>query len=1094
MAKQRCFLLVLVVAILATIKTYTLWAQHPACVGYVVNGHGTIRTAGSSCPHLSRRSEVNPVAQRHRTIPDPDMDPLINFGVLSEAPLCSWDDETMTIMASRFIPGQYQTRLHIANGYTGSAVAMAGPFYEKDINQTNRYGNVTEGWPVYDTRQTFSTIGGFFDSQAELKGTNFEELKATGWESVISGIPHPLGFNLVVDELVLNSTIDSNEISDFSQTLSFRDGVTNWSYTWSPRDIEVSFEIAFTSIFSRVRLNLAATEFRITPRGGNYNVSVVDLLDGRNAKRSALKQKGLFADASIFVANHPDGMLDVEAWVVSSVNISRGYASGNSRTVATIPGNENEMTIGQSWDVELRVDETAVFQKFVGMASTDKFSDAAIVAKNASHVAMDAGWETILAEHVAAWNKLMERNRMASYRDPDGHLPSNDSTTEALQIAAIADRFYILQNLLKEDGSDLNDHSVAVGGLTSDSYGGMIFWDAEIWVLRGMVATDPDYVRQIIKYRLKKYGQAKANAQLPYVKEQYGFSENAVLYPWTSGRTGNATSTGPVLNYEYHLNTDIALVMLWYRAVTGDEAYFREELWPVIESIGETFATLLQKNGDKWSIYNMTDPDEFSNHRDDGAFLLASVSTVLTEIIQYQRQHGFAVNETWVDMADNVNIHRADSGITLEYDHFFNNSTIKQADISLLTAILDWKKDYSPERRQVDLDYYMHIQTTDGPAMTYAVSAIAENQNARNGCAVHTYELQSKLPHLRAPWYLMSEQANDDNNENGGFEPAFPFITGHGGNMQIILFGYLGLALDKAVLTINPSLPVYKFLRPPDFTFRGARFRAAMNSTHTNLTRIPAEGASGARGDLISGPVPVSVGRSDGGSGQRNYTLEVNQTITVENDLYWRTKMNGRNLLQCQNTAAKGDVKPGQYGGAATDGNSGTSWQPLTPNKTHIRITMDESVKFQRVVEIKLDWGPRTPKYARVGLTNSSNVDSFDSPNMTVIEIPDIAPDRLYGQDTPNLEVLPYIGNQTTYSLHTEQPEIWSARYVFLEIEGCIECGRNEWRLDNGTVLLGDEDGYGATVGEFKLIGTKGADIKKVMDDSTPDERTGAEP
>lgn len=70
-----------------------------------------------------------------------------------------------------------------------------------------------------------------------------------------------------------------------------------------------------------------------------------------------------------------------------------------------------------------------------------------------------------------------------------------------------------------------------------------------------------------------------------------------------------------MIDYEYHLNSDIALSMFWYRSVTGDEIWFMEEAWPVVKSIGDAFVTLLQKDGDGFSIFNMTDPDEYgSNH------------------------------------------------------------------------------------------------------------------------------------------------------------------------------------------------------------------------------------------------------------------------------------------------------------------------------------------------------------------------------------------------------------------------------------------------------------------------------------------------
>ncbi|RDW94519.1 hypothetical protein BP5796_00282 [Coleophoma crateriformis] len=179
--------------------------------------------------------------------------------------------------------------------------------------------------------------------------------------------------------------------------------------------------------------------------------------------------------------------------------------------------------------------------------------------------------------------------------------------------------------------------------------------------------------------------------------------------------------------------------------------------------------------------------------------------------------------------------------------------------------------------RRRDLDYYMHVQSPDGPAMTYAISAIAENQNAISGCAAHTYHLRSTEPNYRAPWIQMSEQSVDDSNKNGGFPPAFPFLTGHGANLQLPLFGWLGVKLNTDVLTLSPSLPP---------------------------------------------------------------------------------------------TSAKDATKPGQLFGAVTDGNWGTRCQPLSSNRTHLKVTLDESVPFQRIEEIRIEWRPRKPTQARIGFSH----------------------------------------------------------------------------------------------------------------------------
>ena len=484
-----------------------------------------------------------------------------------------------------------------------------------DVNQTNHDGNVTEGWPLFNARQTFATIAGFFDVQETTPRTNFAQLAHLGWESVISGIPYPLTLNLVVGDSVLNSTVDRDTISDYTKIWKLQDGLTQWNYVWRPRDTKVSFDVEYVVFISREDANVASTQLRVTSRGGDYNASIIDMLDGRSAERSHLVQKEMMPEApQIYVSVHPEGLPNITAYIVSTVNVSNGFTVESSRRKVS---SENNMTIGQEWDVQLIDGETAVFQKFVGVASFDKFPSPASMAEAASSGAAKRGWYSVLSDHTKAWNTLMQRILIADYRDPvTGRLPTSSPFIERLQAAAVVDRHVILSNLQPEDGNGLNDAGVAPTGLFSDSYGGMIFWDQDLWIKDSILATSPEYAVQIPKSRAKLYGQAKANAQMPYVKNDsntyYDFDNQSVIYAWMNGRYGNATATGPAKDYQYHLNTDIALSMLQTRRVTGNETLFREEFWPVIKSVAHTITTLLKRDGNGWSVFNVTDPDEYA--------------------------------------------------------------------------------------------------------------------------------------------------------------------------------------------------------------------------------------------------------------------------------------------------------------------------------------------------------------------------------------------------------------------------------------------------------------------------------------------------
>ena len=431
---------------------------------------------------------------------------------------------------------------------------------------------------------------------------------------MISGIPFPLGFELAVGDWVLNATVDPDSCYNYTKSLNLRDGLNHWSFVWHPTDTIGPIHVEFVTFISREEANAAATEVRVTPLGGNVNASINDLLDGRSAQRSYLLQKGMLPETQqIYVGVHPEGLPNVMVYIHSTANVSNGYTVDSSRKMVTT---ENNMTVGQQWDVHLIDGETAVFQKFIGVASSDKFPLPAMTAEAASSRAAARGWDSLLSGHTKAWNQLMDRSLIDDYRDPStGKLPE-DPFIRTLQAAAVMNRYVTLSNLQPEDGKNLNDAGVAPTGLFSDSYGGMIFWDQDLWIMPSVTVTSPEYAIQIPKSRRKLYEQAKANAQMDYVKHgvntRYDFDNQTVLYPWMNGRFGNATATGPAKDYQYHLNTDIALSMLQTRRVTGNDILFREEFWPVIKSVAHSMTTLLQRDGNGWSVFNSTDPDEYA--------------------------------------------------------------------------------------------------------------------------------------------------------------------------------------------------------------------------------------------------------------------------------------------------------------------------------------------------------------------------------------------------------------------------------------------------------------------------------------------------
>ncbi|KAG9239654.1 glycoside hydrolase family 65 protein [Amylocarpus encephaloides] len=986
---------------------------------------------------------------------------LLDNGVVAQTPFSSfdvtnennwdWDDRNWALSTHQYIPGHYQTRLSLANGYFGASLAAAGPFFEIDINSTDPTGTQPlTVWPLFTPRLSFTTVSGFYNAQPNATGTNYPWLNQYGWESFIAGIPHSTAILFRFGDFLLDARTPNTSVSNFRSGISFKHGLGQWNYTWTPANCGASFNVSYTALFSRERPNVAAVKATIIP-SSDISGTVTDLLDGRSAVRSYLNKKGQSDNHTIYTSVHPDGLANITAWVVSGLDTSNSYINPSSARTATGPGiPTNDTTMGLDYDISLKAGETATFNKYVGVASNDKFSDAEMAARTAQAESQNLGWAFLLAEHTAGWEALLTPDSVDDYSDPvTGELPT-DLNVKILHLSGIANAYYLLQQL-QPDGSGLNDNSVSVGGLVSDSYAGMVFWDADYWVAPGINVNRPNYAKQIPNFRVKQHPQALANAAFN------NYTGGAALYPWTAGRYGNCTGTGPCVDYEYHINPDISNNMLQLRNITNNATWFDSGPKDVLLSIAEMFSQVVFYNEttSTWWIRNMTDPDEYANNVDNGAFTIASAAKTFNEANSLLASLGMPINETWAEMAEKIAFPRAPSGITLEFQTMDDSVEVKQADVVLLAYPLDYGgSNYTAEHKLLDLDFYANKQSSDGPAMTYSIFTIGANALSQSGCSPYTYALGGSLPYLRAPFFQFSEQNDDNLLTNGGQNPAFPFLTGHGGAHQVVPFGLLGLRSDQPVFFINPSLfPQVTHVRVRTLHYAGASIQASLNRTHTTITRVTTPSSAGLADRYANTTMPIVLGAPNSDPATyTHYSLAINQTIYVPNRLYWENLTVPGNLLQCSSVTSTDAYARGQFPVAAIDGATSTGWQPVTNDTAAITVNMT-SIPTTPIAGISFDWGARPPRNATVYVGNNTNFASLVS-----TEIPfniDITPSLPFNATAAAMsaeEVVPVVGNTTSFSL---PGNVWTGDYARLVIEGCWE-----------------EDGAGATVREFVMLGS----------------------
>lgn len=624
-------------------------------------------------------------------------------------PGVTWDSRNWRLTSKVLDQGHYQARGSIANGYIGINSASTGPFFELDLPVN---GDVVSGWPLFSRRQTYAGVSGFWNRQVRGNAkTNFAWIDQYGDESFIAGLPHWGGIVIELgDGTFLDATVDAAEISKYRSSYDYKAGILSWKYKWSPKNYQGTFDIQYEIFAHKLNINMAVVRMVVEASTDTY-AAINNILDGYSAVRAYFVESGK-EDGFLFSSVSPAGVSNVTGYVFASLQSdSEDFSPEGKVTTGSTYLHANESSVQERHDVFLEANKKMEMVKYVGIASTDAFPDPRGRAKDAATEAQKQGFKKLLRSHIAEWAEVMPDHSVDDFKLENGLLPRDPSIVDDA-IMAVVNPYSLLQNTVGEnaiaaaDGAPINENSISVGGLGSDSYAGMIFWDAETWMQPGLVAAFPISAQRIANYRVVRYEQAKRNAQTEYSGSQNStsISDNAAIFPWTSARDGNCTGTGPCFDYEYHINGDIGIALANQWVVSGDDQAFQERYMPVYDSIATGLADLLQPNGSYWTLTNMTDPDEYANHVDAGGYTMPLIAQTLHYANRFRERFGLAKNDKWTQMADNVLIVRKNN-ITLEYTTMDDSVVVKQADVILNTFPLDYRESYTTENALTDLDY-----------------------------------------------------------------------------------------------------------------------------------------------------------------------------------------------------------------------------------------------------------------------------------------------------------------------------------------------------------------------------------------------------
>ncbi len=374
--------------------------------------------------------------------------------------------------------------------------------------------------------------------------------------------------------------------------------------------------------------------------------------------------------------------------------------------------------------------------------------------------------------------------------------------------------------------------SISPYGLSSSTYNGHVFWDADIWVFPALALIEPDEAKAIANYRISQRGQALKNFLDWFEKGRptasgklgmppMGGEASGVKYPWESSVTGRETVLGPS-QFEDHITGDVAW-MIDQAASLGLVTKAQRDT--TLVQAGDYYNYRSEGKRDSLEIKGTMSPDE--NHVGD--------NDLYTNLLAQ-----WCLNGGRLDVAGaarpRLKLPRDDVSF-LTYD---NDALRSYKQAAAVLSIYPLQYPAAEKESKVMMDRFAGKVSKNGPAMSDSLHALIWARLGETDKAYDTWEM-SWRDFVKGSFLLFSEKRNKTSNY---------FTTGAAGCLQTVLYGFLGFRIDSKkqdgaqwstplalgkILSVRPNLPrSWKSVKFKNFIVNGHRY--TLTATHQGVT------------------------------------------------------------------------------------------------------------------------------------------------------------------------------------------------------------------------------------------------------------------
>ena len=633
-------------------------------------------------------------------------------------------------------------------------------------------------------------------------------------------------------EWLNRAPLSERHFSDYRQTLNLRAATLTTRYRYLDRGRTTAIEV--TTLVSEAAPHLAATQLRVTPDyDGTVQLSFPLVLWAEHAPRFALAQMSgpeieeAVAARGLSLEPQPPATADRAAvWYPGYTAIrssegdsgslslwlegkaEQGLPMAMAATVGLPPGvpaqrvslHRGRYRLALNASLKVERGHTYVFTKYVAVSREGWGGTAAddlVLARDAR----DGGFDHLLERHRTAWNELWQADVLI------------DGDAQAQQ-AVHSELYYLL-------ASSTVDTAWALGACAiTPGYANHVFWDSDTWIMPALLLLHPERARPLVAFRARTLEPARQRAR------DHGFQ--GAMFPWESdpenGSDQTPHSAVVLADTEIHVNADVAIAQWQYYLATLDRQWLRAEGWPVIREVARFWASRATWNATahRYEILHVTSVAESNNDIPNDTFTNVSAAKSLRIAVAAARAVGERPDPSWQRIAGALYIPFAEgSAHHLAFDPSVDHNSEDFGGGPLALLFLpSLDLEMSAQVRRGDYEYGIRPNAAErvGAApMGIAPRSIAAATLGSDTDATAWFATNFTGGTLKPPYNVRTETASN----NVGY-----FLTGSGGYLQSLLYGFSGLRIRDAGLVeaYAPVLPAgWKSLTLHNLWFRGQR-------------------------------------------------------------------------------------------------------------------------------------------------------------------------------------------------------------------------------------------------------------------------------